>query len=284
VVAVVALLIAAAVVFVLVRSLRHTHHAKPPPAPAVVHVLIPEGVTRLQIAEIAKRDGLAGSYRVASRRSSLLSPQEYGAPATTKTLEGFLFPATYDEYPRAPVDRLVADQLTAFKENLPTDIVARAKALHLSVYGVLIVASMVEREARLAADRSKVAAVIYNRLRIGMPLAVDATLYYAIELQKDVPTYTAELTESQLRMNSAYNTRIRKGLPPTPISNPGLAAIQAAAHPAAVPYLYYVNGADGCGELAFSTSAARFQADVAAYQAALAANHGHPPRCKGHSR
>ena len=278
--AVIGLVIVAAVVFILVRSLRHTSAPKPPPAPAVVHVLIPEGLTRLQIADLAARDGLRGDYRLASRSSTVLSPQEYGAPTSTHDLEGFLFPATYDEYPGASVSQLVTDQLTAFKENLPTDIVARARALHRSVYELLIVASMVEREARLSSDRAKVAAVIYNRLHREMPLAIDATLYYAIELKRNIPTYTAELTEAELHMSSAYNTRIHTGLPPTPISNPGVASITAAAHPAAVPYLYYVNGADGCGELAFSSTMAEFERNASAYQAAVAANHGKPPTCK----
>jgi len=122
--------------------------------------------------------------------------------------------------------------------------------------------------------------VIYNRLHQGIPLGIDATIYYAVELERNIPTYTHELTESELRIDSPYNTRLHAGLPPTPISNPGLASIEAAANPAHVPYLYYVAGADGCGEQVFSTTQAAFEVNVAAYHAAVEKNGGHPPACK----
>jgi uncharacterized YceG family protein len=157
---------------------------------------------------------------------------------------------------------------------------ARARALHVTPYQLLTVASMIEREAKVPADRAKIAAVIYNRLKRGMPLGVDATIYYALERRSGIATITTELTAAQLRLNSPYNTRIHTGLPPTPISNPGLASIEAATNPAHVPYLYYVLGADGCGEHVFSTSLARFEADAAAYQAAVKKNGGAPPTCK----
>jgi UPF0755 protein len=113
-----------------------------------------------------------------------------------------------------------------------------------------------------------------------MPLGVDATIYYAVELRDGIATYTRELSESQLHIDSPYNTRTRPGLPPTPISNPGVASIQAAAHPAHAPYLYYVAAADGCGEHVFSTTLADFEANAAAYQAAVKRNGGRPPTCK----
>ena len=102
----------------------------------------------------------------------------------------------------------------------------------------------------------------------------------AFELRAGVATYTHELTEAQLQIDSPYNTRTHTGLPPTPISNPGAASIQAAAYPAHVPYLYYVAGADGCGEQVFSTTLAAFEANAAAYHAAVKQNGGHPPACK----
>ena len=139
---------------------------------------------------------------------------------------------------------------------------------------------MVEREAKLPGDRPKIAAVIYNRLRDGMPLGIDATIYYAVEERQHIPTYAGELTEAQLHVDSPYNTRLHTGLPPTPISNPGMASIEAAAHPAHVPYLYYVAGADGCGEQVFSKTQAEFEANVAAYKSAVSHNGGKPPVCK----
>jgi UPF0755 protein len=254
--------------------------SKPPPATIAVTVVIPEGENRLQIAELAAADGLAGSYAAASERSPLLNPVVYGAPRDTPDLEGFLFPATYDMDVGAPVSRLVAEQLTAFRERFGAEEVRRAYELHITPYQLLTVASMVEREAQLPGDRPKIAAVIYNRLRIGMPLGIDATIYYAVEQAEGIATYTGELTVAQLHIDSPYNTRTHRGLPPTPISNPGMASIEAAAHPAHVPYLYYVAGADGCGEQVFSSSFAQFERDAAAYDAAVKKNGGKPPVCK----
>jgi cell division protein YceG involved in septum cleavage len=280
VLALLALVAVVAAVVLVVRALVHHSSSKPVAAPKVIRVVIPEGETRVQIAQIAAKAGLRGSYRAASKRSRLLNPAHYGAPRGTPDLEGFLFPATYDEYPGAPASRLVSGQLVAFKENIGSSLFARAHALQITPYQLLTVASMIEREAQTAGDRPKIAAVIYNRLREGMPLGIDATIYYAVELQKGIATYTGELTEAQLHSDSPYNTRLHKGLPPTPISNPGLAAVQAAAHPAHVPYLYYVAGADGCGEQVFSRSSAEFEKNVASYDAAVKKHGGKPPACK----
>jgi UPF0755 protein len=254
--------------------------SQPPPAAIPVKVVIPEGENRLQIAEIAAANGLTGSYAKVSERSPLLNPASYGAPKDTPNLEGFLFPATYDMNAGAPASRLVSAQLAAFQERFGAEVLQRARELHITPYQLLTVASMVEREALVPGDRAKIAAVIYNRLRIGMPLGIDATIYYAVEQAQGIATYTGELTESQLHIDSPYNTRTHRGLPPTPISNPGMASIEAAAHPAHVPYLYYVAGADGCGEQVFSTTYAKFEVDAAAYDAAVKKNGGKPPVCR----
>lgn len=269
-------------VVVAVRSSgsRPAPRPKPVAVPVVEHLLIPEGENRRQIAARVRAAGLTGSYLVASRRSPLLDPTSYGAPPGTPNLEGFLFPATYDVYRGSPASEFVQRQLRAFQENFSPRVRARARALHLTPYQLLIVASMVEREAVIPGDRPKIAAVIYNRLRLGMPLGIDATIYYAVELQRGIATYTGELTQADLHIDSPYNTRTHVGLPPTPISNPGVASIEAAAHPAHVPYLYYVAGADGCGEMVFSDTMAEFEKHVAAYNAAVAKNGGHPPVCR----
>jgi cell division protein YceG involved in septum cleavage len=278
--ALLALAAAIGAVWLLVHTLFESKHAKTVAPVAVVKVLIPEGKTRIQIAQIAAADGLSGSYRVASKRSRLLHPVRYGAPRGTPDLEGFLFPATYDVDSGVPVVQLVDEQLIAFRQNFGTGEFRRARALHITPYQLLTVASMIEREAQTNHDRPLIAAVIYNRLRQGIPLGIDATIYYAVELQKGIATYTHELTTAQLQIESAYNTRTHKGLPPTPISNPGLASIEAAAHPAHVPFLYYVAAADGCGEQKFSTTYEQFERNVAAYQAAVKQNGGRPPVCK----
>jgi cell division protein YceG involved in septum cleavage len=278
-----AALLALAAVVVAVVALLHAHDSKTsatPAPPREVKVLIPEGKTRVQIAQIASAEGLKGSYRAASRRSTLLDPPAYGAPRGTPDLEGFLFPATYDMDVGAPVAQLVQEQLAAFHEHFGASQIARARALHVTPYQLLTVASMVEREAQIPGDRPKIAAVIYNRLAAGMPLGIDASIYYAVELATGTPTYTKELSEAQLHIDSPYNTRTHVGLPPTPISNPGAASIEAAAHPAHVSYLYYVAGADGCGEQVFSDTLAQFEVNAAAYKAAVARSGGRPPTCK----
>ena len=209
-----------------------------------------------------------------------MNPARYGAPPSTPDLEGFLFPATYDMNAGAPVAQLVSEQLVAFKQVFGASMILRAQHLHTTAYRLLIIASMIEREAKTARDRPLIAAVIYNRLNQGIPLGIDATIYYALALRSGIATYTQELSEAQLHIDSPYNTRVHAGLPPTPISNPGMASIEAAAHPAHVPYLYYVLGADGCGEHVFSTTYAQFERNAAAYRAALSKNGGHPPVCK----
>jgi UPF0755 protein len=254
--------------------------SKPPPKVIAVKVVIPEGYTRRQIADLVREDALSGDYLAASERSRLLSPRHYGAPSGTRNLEGFLFPATYDLRAGAPVQKLVNEQLIAFRRRFGSADTRRAHALGVTPYEMLTVASMIEREAQSEHDRPLIAAVIYNRLREGIPLGIDATIYYAVEQQKGIATYAGELTQSMLKIDSPYNTRTHKGLPPTPISNPGEASIHAAAHPAHVPYLYYVAGADGCGEQVFSKTYAQFEKDVAAYDAAVKKNGGKPPACK----
>jgi UPF0755 protein len=255
----------------------------PPPGPKIVSVLIPEGYTADQIALLAREDGLRGSYLSALGAAShrgLLRQSAYGAPHGTHSLEGFLFPATYELYAGAPAAQLVQEQLIAFRRNFGSILggrsgeVDRARKLGVTPYELLTVASIVEREAGTSHDRPLVAAVVYNRLKTGMTLGVDATLRYALR------DFAHPLSEAQLATNTPYNTRLRKGLPPTPIANPGAAAIRAAAHPARVSYLYYVAGADGCGELAFSTSYAQFERNAAAYRQALRHNGGNVPRCR----
>ncbi len=119
---------------------------------------------------------------------------------------------------------------------------------------------MVEREARVPGDRAKIAAVVYNRLRAGMPLGIDATIYYAVELRDGIATYTHELTrEAQLHIDSPYNTRTSHGPAPDAHLQPGPRLDRAAAYPAHVPYLYYVAAADGCGEQVFSTTLRRIR-------------------------
>ncbi|UTI62535.1 endolytic transglycosylase MltG [Paraconexibacter antarcticus] len=236
-----------------------------PKAAATVTVAIPEGLTIKQIASIAHRAQLRGSYTKATRSvSAMHTARQLGAPANVKTLEGFFFPDTYQLRTTASTGTLVKDQLQDFKRQTAGLSYAYAKSKQLTRYDVLIIASLIENEAQLAKDRPLIAAVIYNRLKQGIPLQIDATTRY------ETGNYGANarpIRQSELDARTPYNTRNQTGLPPTPISNPGLAALKAAARPAKVPYLYYVVKPCGHGAHAFSSTDAQFQKDVAAYNA-----------------
>jgi uncharacterized YceG family protein len=242
-----------------------------PSAVREISLTIPEGYTRAQIAASAKAAGLSGDYLLASRPTKAFNPQMYGAGSDVHSLEGFLFPATYFDFPHADVSHLIAQQLAAFQQNFGQLDFGHARAAGQSRYDVPIIASMIEREAEVPGDRALVSAVIYNRLKDGMPLGIDATLRYALN------DYSQPLTESQLALDSPYNTRIHRGLPPTPIANPGLASMIAATNPAHVAYLYYVDKPNTCGKLAFATTYSQFQTDVAAYNSARNADGGRAP-------
>jgi uncharacterized YceG family protein len=246
----------------------------PPPA-KTTDITITEGRTRLEVNRLLRNTSLRGSYAAATVRSPLLNPRAYGAPARVRNLEGFLFPSTYEVRDGAPVSALVAKQLAAFKQRFATVDLAAARRRGLSAYDVLIVASMIEREAALDRERPLVAAVIYNRLRQGIALGIDATIRYALN------NFTQPLRESDLAIDSPYNTRNRKGLPPTPIGNPGLKSIVAAAHPASARYLYYVVKPGACNEHAFSSNYDQFLRDQARYNSARAAKgYRSPTTCR----
>ena len=239
---------------------------------ATIKVTIPEGLSRSEIAKLIGKKDVTGSYTTASKRfSGRLNPFRYGAPKGTRSTEGFLFPATFELKAGAPAKDLVDRQLKAFKDNFASVSLSRAKRKNLTAYDVLIIASMVEREAQLASERKLVAAVIYNRLKDGIPLAIDATTRYALN------NWTRPLKRSELESDSAYNTRKRDGLPPTPIGNPGLASIRAAAAPASVSFRYYVVKPGTCGQHAFSSTFAKFQADSQRYNIARNAAGGKSP-------
>jgi len=255
-----------------VLGYRHFHRSSTP-APVTLKtfsITIPEGYDRSQTAGLAKEEGLRGGYEQASVESPYLDPAKYGA-AAAKNLEGFLFPDTFELERRAPVADLVQRQLEDFKSRIAGVDMSYAHSKNLTVYDVVTIASMIEREAGLASQRKLVAAVIYNRLHEGMPLGIDATTRFA------TGNYTQPLTESELAIDSPYNTRTNAGLPPGPIDSPGLAAIEAAAHPARVDYLYYVVKPGTCNELAFASTEAEFEEDVAEYNAAREAAGGNSP-------
>jgi UPF0755 protein len=235
-----------AVVFLAVRPKSHpapsTQAAPPPPPP--LRIVFPEGFTRKDMAKrITAVDGIARRKRhvdpVLSAKAYLRATARLKAPFGKGSIEGFLFPATYDFAPKTTSRQLALKQLKAFRQNWAKLDLAYARRKKLTQYDVLIIASMVEMETLAPDERPLVAAVIYNRLHRHMTLGIDATLRYGL----DIPG-TQSIRESQLHSDSPYNTRNHAGLPPTPIANPGLASMQAAAHPAKVDYLYFVRKPD----------------------------------------
>jgi UPF0755 protein len=245
-----------------------------PPVKRVVTVTIPEGYSRAQAAQLVEEDGLTGDYTKETVRSQYLNPAQYGGKGA-KDLEGFLFPNTFEMKPGAPAADLVQLQLQDFKRQIKAVDMSYAKSKNLTVFDVLIIASLIEDEAGIPSQRKLVASVVYNRLRDGMTLGIDATIRFA------TGNYTQPLTESELAIDSPYNTRTNAGLPPGPINSPGIEAIEAAAHPAKSGFLFYVNKPNTCGELAFAKTEAEFEANVAEYNEAREANGGNEPSTCG---
>jgi uncharacterized YceG family protein len=241
-----------------------------PPVKRTLSVTIPEGYTRSQAAQLVEEDGVPGSYTKATVKSKYLNPAQYGGKGA-KDLEGFLFPDTFELKPNAPVTDLVQLQLQDFKRRIKGVDMKYAKSKNLTTYDVLIIASMVEREAGVSSQYDDVASVIYNRLHEGMPLGIDATIRFA------TGNYTQPLTESELAIDSPYNSRTNAGLPPGPIDSPGLEAIEAAAHPAKTDYLFYVTTPGACGKLTFAKTEAEFEAAVNKYNSAREAAGGNSP-------
>jgi UPF0755 protein len=217
-------------------------------------VTIPEGFTAAQIAQRLQGEGFgsASTFEHAFLHDSIRI-----AGTRTKNLEGFLFPSTY-LIPNGATPKTVEDILTAqFRKELPADAAQRARAHGLTVPQVVTLASLIEREAKADDERPLMAGVYYNRLRLGMPLEVDATIEYALPEHHDVITY------GDLKIQSPYNTYLHQGLPPTPIANPGEASLQAAFNPQPSPYLYYVY--KGNGHHAFARTLAEQNANIAKY-------------------
>ncbi|MEA2212243.1 MAG: hypothetical protein QOF83_2191 [Solirubrobacteraceae bacterium] len=204
-----------------------------PPAAKVSALTIAEGRRRAQISGLLHEQHIKGNYLAVTRTTTLLNLRAYGLRHPPPNLEGFLFPDTYQLIDPIKVSALVTDQLTTFKQQFGSLNLRYAARKHLTPYDVLKIASLIEAETPTAHDRPLVASVIYNRLADGMPLGLDSTTQYA------TGNFTKPLTVSQLHSSSPYNTRTHTGLPPTPIDNPGLASMQAAAHPAQTNYLYF---------------------------------------------
>ncbi len=230
-----------------------------PPVADFVTVTFPEGLWLVDFARIlGEETDLSGDrfLKVLENgkvRSKLL-------PRGVTNHEGLLFPSTYqvsEEDDEAAVARRLVEEME--EQVAPLDF-SVAEAMGYTRYEAIVIASMVEAEAKLDSERPKVARVIYNRLEIGEKLGIDATVNYAIGDHK------LDLTVSELAIDSPYNTRLYTGLPPTPIGAPGADALRAAAEPAEGDWLFYVL-ADCGGRHAFSATYEEFLQDKAAYEA-----------------
>ncbi len=242
-----------------------------PPSETYTKVTFPEGFTYEQMAQ-RLADNVprltAVDFKNAATDGSV---EARWLPEGTTSLEGLLFPDTY-QVSNGESEREVLQRMVQLTERVgeQEEIETRAPQVGLTPYQVLIVASLIEREARVPEDRAKISRVIYNRLFLGMPLAIDASLYY----QQDPSLDFSELKA----IDSPYNLYLYAGLPPTPIANPGRASIEAALYPAANPsigdpicdlpegvpciYLYYVVG-DEEGRHVFAATLEQHEANVA---------------------
>ena len=217
-------------------------------------VTIPEGFTAKQIAQRLQEDGF-GNASVFER--AFMHDTTVAAGQRTVNLEGYLFPSTYLIPIGATPQTVERIFITQFQRELPPDAAAKAAAHHLTVPQVVTLASLIEREAKAPDERPLMAGVYYNRLRLGMPLEVDASIEYALAQHHSIITYR------DLKVNSPYNTYLHQGLPPTPIANPGLPSIQAALNPHPSDFLYYVY--KGNGHHAFAKTLAEQDANIAKY-------------------
>ncbi len=209
-------------------------------------ITVPEGSDLLDVADILHNKGITDRGRFLTLVFNPATPQRFGIDSPT--MEGFLFPDTY-RFPKETAPEKVVEVM--FRNFLSKTRKLRAElgTKGLSLKEWVIVASMIERETALKEEKPLIAAVIYNRLSLGMKLQIDPTVIYSLKLYGK---WDGKLKPEDLKVNSLYNTYIFNGLPPTPICNPGLDSLEAALYPADVDYLYFV--ADGKGGHLFSRS------------------------------
>lgn len=216
----------------------------------VIKVTIPEGFELKQIAYRLDEIGLVDEKRFLelskdidkfSDKYTFLKeiPEGY-------SLEGYLFPDTYEMNINASEEEVIETMLSKFEQFYESNLKKKVEESSLNLNEIITLASIVEREARVDKERSIIAGVIYNRLRIDMPLQVDATVQYALGERKE------KLLYKDLKIESPYNTYLYKGLPPAPIASPGAESLIATVNPSDVDYLYYVLKNDGSGEHIFT--------------------------------
>jgi len=199
------------------------------------------------------KDAFTAAAVVGDRKNTVLAGLDAKA-----SLEGYLFPDTYFMRPDTTASQIVETLLDTFERKVGATLRAAASERKMPIYDIVKLASIVEREARDRSESATIAGVYTNRLRIGMKLDADPTIQYAIGEWR-------ELSLDDLRLDSPYNSYLNPGLPPTPIANSGLAALEGAAKPADVPYFYFVAKSDGTGGHAFAVTAEEHEANRVKY-------------------
>jgi UPF0755 protein len=190
---------------------------------------------------------------VGDRKNTVLTGMDATAP-----LEGYLFPDTYFMRPSMTAPQVVEVLLDTFERKVGATLRTASAARNVAIYDIVKLASIVEREARDRSESATIAGVYTNRLEINMKLDADPTIQYALGEWR-------ELSLDDLKLDSPYNTYLYGGLPPTPIANPGVAALEGAAKPADVPWFYFVAKSDGTGGHAFSRTFDEHEANRVKY-------------------
>ena len=236
-----------------------------------LRVTVPEGFTLAQIADALEAKGVcdATAFREFAAKPGVWSGWTVGFTLPQNTLEGYLYPDTYDFPPRTKPEEIAKEMALNFSRRFARPKEQEIAASGHSLHEVVTLASLIEREARVATDRPRIAGVLENRLKKGMKLEIDATVLYALGHHKDRVYY------KDLEIDSPYNTYRHTGLPPGPIANPGMAALEAALHPEANDYLYYVAQKDGAHR--FSRTLAEHDAAVREIRAARKLQKGGRP-------
>lgn len=230
-----------------------------------VHIVkVPEGWTMFDIADELDRQGICSRAEFLAATHDTLGIKDLSPSA--RTLEGFLFPSTY-EFTRHTTCLQVADTMVREFRTVWNELVSGGAATPpagRSIEEIVTVASLVERETPQTNERPLVAGVFYNRLKIREPLQCDPTIQYALSIAGE---YEQDVKPADLLVNSPYNTYTHRGLPPGPIANPGRASLQAALNPAQTNFLYFV--ANGQGGHFFSRTLAEHNRNVARYRSIL---------------
>ncbi len=211
---------------------------------------IPEGYELKQVVEKLADENIIDKDRfleLTSDKSNFEGSYEFlKLLEDGQSLEGFLFPSTYEIYNDSTEEVVIEKMLSQFEKIYMEDIVPNMEQVNLSLNEIITLASMVEREAVVDKERSMMASVLYNRLEINMPLQIDATVQYALGERKE------RLLYKDLEIESPYNTYLYKGLPPGPISSPGENSIIATMNPSESEYFFYVLKGDNTGEHTFT--------------------------------